>query len=151
MTSRPSTTVTGPCAALMTRSGRYRCFALRSSISSAMNARGSRRGDFMPTDASSAEPRCSGYPRRPRYARMGIDFAGWKPSALPRCGGALWLRGSRLPVHDDLAGVAGPCGRKRCLELPEAEPVGDHGLDVEARAHQDRRLIPGLVHLPAVD
>src|SRR6185503_5081602 len=42
MTSRPSTTVTGPWAALMTRSGRYRCFCLRSSISAATKASGSR-------------------------------------------------------------------------------------------------------------
>ena len=40
MTSRPSTTVTGPWAALMTRSGRYRCFALRSSISASTKPSG---------------------------------------------------------------------------------------------------------------
>src|SRR5678816_4022669 len=40
MTSRPSTTVTGPCAALMTRSGRYSCCCFRSSISASMKASG---------------------------------------------------------------------------------------------------------------
>src|SRR5450759_2259760 len=58
---------------------------------------------------------------------------------------------SRGPVQDHLAGVAGAGGRERGGVLAEREPVSDRGRDVEPGLEHHRHLVPGLVHLPAVD
>ena len=57
----------------------------------------------------------------------------------------------RAPVQDDLARVAGAGRRERRLVVAEREAVGDRGRDVQARLEHHRHLVPGLVHLPAVD
>jgi quercetin dioxygenase-like cupin family protein len=49
------------------------------------------------------------------------------------------------------AGVAAVHHLERALEVRVGEPVRDHGLDVEPVVQHDRHLVPGLVHLPAVD
>src|SRR4051812_24115567 len=58
---------------------------------------------------------------------------------------------SRGPVEDDLARVAGAGGLERGLVIAEPEAMRDRGPDVEARLEHDAHLVPGLVHLPAVD
>ena len=59
--------------------------------------------------------------------------------------------GVMLPVHDDLAGVALAGRGEGGLELAEAEAMGDGRSDVQPGLEHDGHLVPGLVHLAAVD
>src|SRR5260221_13522718 len=58
---------------------------------------------------------------------------------------------SSLPVEEDAPGVPGVYPLEGALELRVGETVCDHGLDVEAAVEHHRHLVPGLVHLAAVD
>ncbi len=58
---------------------------------------------------------------------------------------------SPSPVHEHLARVARAGRRERRLEVAEPEAMGDRRADVEPRLEHHRHLVPGLVHLPAVD
>src|SRR6266851_3982838 len=55
------------------------------------------------------------------------------------------------PVEDDLAGVAGAHGGEACLVVPPVHAVGDNTGDIQAALEHHRHLVPGLVHLSAVD
>ena len=55
------------------------------------------------------------------------------------------------PVHHHFAGGPGTCGREGCLVVAIVEAMRDDGADVEPRLEHHRHLVPGLVHLPAVD
>src|SRR5512144_2547148 len=59
--------------------------------------------------------------------------------------------GPRIPLHDDLARFAGARGGERGFVLAEREAVGDRRADVQPRLEHHGHLVPGLVHLPAVD
>src|SRR5690606_28662643 len=62
---------------------------------------------------------------------------------------------SSAPVHDDLADLAGAGGLEGILPLLGGEAMGDDRADAVAQhlgGLQHRgHLVPGLVHLPAVD
>ena len=53
--------------------------------------------------------------------------------------------------EDDLAALAAGGDREGLLEVAVGEAVRDHRRDVEARLEHHRHLVPGLVHLAAVD
>ena len=69
-------------------------------------------------------------------ARLPVWFAKAQPSLQVRI---------TLPDSPELHGV------EALLEVLEAVAVGDHRGDVQARLEHDGHLVPGLVHLAAVD
>src|SRR4051794_26539701 len=58
---------------------------------------------------------------------------------------------ARFPVEDHAPGVPGHHDLEALLELAPGEVVGDDRLDVEAALEHHVHLVPGLVHLAAVD
>src|SRR5271165_1216994 len=56
-----------------------------------------------------------------------------------------------LPIQNHFAAVGRAHHLKRRLIIFVAEPMCNHRHDVEARLQQHRHLVPGLIHLAAVD
>src|SRR5687767_11490729 len=56
-----------------------------------------------------------------------------------------------LPIQDHLAGLAGPHDLEALERVVDLEPVGDDRADIETALEHARHLVPGLVHLAAVD
>src|SRR6266702_6964308 len=67
----------------------------------------------------------------------------------------LFDRDTRLayvaPVENDLAGVAGAHGGEACLVVTPVHAVSNDAGDIQAALEHHRHLVPGLVHLSAVD
>src|SRR6266511_856455 len=82
--------------------------------------------------------------RRPSYYRRGGDRQ-FRETPESRRGIPL------LPAQDHLPRAAGADGVEALLELLVGEAVGDHRGDVQPALDHDRHLVPGLVHLAAVD
>src|SRR5262245_10606393 len=55
------------------------------------------------------------------------------------------------PVEDHLSCLPGAGCLERPLEVGGGEAVRDHGRDVEPGLQHHRHLVPGLVHLAAID
>src|SRR5580704_3280014 len=81
-------------------------------------------------------------------------------SPLDKLALSLSLRGHRgsdedsahvAPVEDNFARVAGAHGVEALLVVAPVHAVGDDAGDVETTLKHDRHLVPGLVHLAAVD
>src|SRR5439155_19260928 len=62
-----------------------------------------------------------------------------------------FVRTSVTPVQNNLAALSRVGDGERFLVLLIRKAVGDHRRDVEAALAQDRRLVPGIEDLPAVD
>src|SRR6185369_17410652 len=81
----------------------------------------------------------------------GASAAKIRKRAAPRDRVILKGRSARLPVQDHAPGVARHHDLEPLLELAPRVVVRDDGLDVQAALEHDVHLVPGLVHLAAVD
>src|SRR5436190_1319041 len=70
------------------------------------------------------------------------------PGSVFICGFTVSLS---LPIENHLAGLATQHRGKALLELREMKAVCDDRLDVEAALQHHGHLVPGFVHLAAVD
>src|SRR5579859_6012009 len=87
--------------------------------------------------------------------RCHLLTASTAPSEVHRSFASLRMT-SPLPyavrVHQNLAGLSGLQALHRLAEVLHRDAIGDHGMQVELAALEQRRhLIPGLIHAASID
>src|SRR6185295_14631840 len=96
-----------------------------------------------------APPAAAACPRCVRVSR--VQPGGCLPAASRQIACTRRALSKFLPVENHLAAVAGPHDLESFFEVAISESMCDDGLDIESGLQQNGHLVPGLVHLAAID
>src|SRR4051794_21895526 len=98
--------------------------------------------DTSPDGSTERSSDMGGFSAAPQYALTTTPVPSCRASATSDQPG---------PVQHYFAGLAGAHGRESLFEISVAVTMRDHGRDVQTGMDQHRHLVPGLIHLAAVD